>query len=145
VTASNVGSGFLLIVHTKGENPLHDTIVDMVDMDKERATPPSSFTWETVQGFTRSYPSIPGLASSSARVLDTIPIGTMGDARNLHFNFFSINGAWHQRLNLRIVDGRWIQATRVWKDPDQSKNKQMKILYEDVPPNYPKANGKVDW
>jgi hypothetical protein len=141
VLASDVGNAFQLSVFARGESPLHDITVDMVDIDKQRsATLP--WTWNTIRGFTTSYPIVPGIASTSGRMLGQIPIAT-GDSRNLHFNFFSINGVWYETLSLRRVNGTWIQAIQVKKEI--GPNNKTKTIYEEVPANFPKVNGKVDW
>jgi hypothetical protein len=143
VLVSQIGNEFLLNIATKGSSPLHEVGVDMVDVDALRAftATKQTFTWEIIQSFTTHYPTVPFLASSSVHPLSKIPTGP-SDKRNLHFNFFSMNGVWGESINLRLVKGLWIQAINVTKE---IKGNQRKTLYTYVPEEYPKVDGKMDW
>jgi hypothetical protein len=86
VEAIPLGDKFLLAVIAVGPNPLHDVLIDQVDVDvmnAERATP--NFDFDAIQGFTTHYPLIPFLVSSSGRQLAEIPTGS--NKRNLRFSF----------------------------------------------------------
>jgi hypothetical protein len=141
VLASYVGTGFLMIANARGSDPLHEVSVDMVDLDVERTV--KVFTYEAIQGFT-THLRIPFLAPEQMRagqILTTIPLGN-GNARNFHFNFYSMNGTWGESLSLRMVKGQWIEAIKVTKE---WKPNQQKTLYTLIPDDYPRINGKVDW
>jgi hypothetical protein len=142
VIASPVEQSFMLAVSTVGSSPLHDVGVEMIDVDLLRTmTNKPSLTMQELQSFRTVFPSIPSLSSSSGHWVATIPTGGR-DKRNLHFNFFSMNGVWGEDLNLRFVKGQWQQALRVMK---QLKNNKQKMIYSMVPPDYPTVDGKVDW
>jgi hypothetical protein len=96
---------------------------------------------QEIQSFKTVFPTIPSLVSSSGHLLITIPWGGT-DKRNLHFNFFSINGMWGEDLNLRLVKGQWQQALRVMKEIKGNKRKN---IFSYVAPDYPRVDGKVDW
>jgi hypothetical protein len=107
IIASPVGGEFMLNITTRGS--LHEAFVEMVDVDILRTLSTKHFlSFQDIQSFTTSfttsYPAIPFLASSSGRTLNRIPVGG-SDKRNLHFNFFSMNGVWGEDLNLRFVKG----------------------------------------
>jgi hypothetical protein len=140
--ASPVGNQFLLIISTTSPDALRDINAEMTDDDVVRNT--RVFTWDAIQGFTTHFPVVLSLSSSAGWNIGTIPIGT-SEKRKLHFNFFAMNGNWHETLNLRFVAGHWAQAIRVTKDIRGSKSNAQKKLYEWVPPDYPKVEGKVDW
>jgi hypothetical protein len=142
VIATPTGNEFLLNVVTNGSSPLHEVFSDMADLDTLREiTRKPSFTWQDIQNAKTSYPAIPFLASSSARSLGKIPTGA-SDKRNLHFNFFSMNGVWGENLSLRLVKGQWQQAIKVTKE---LKGNRQKTLYNYVSDGYPRIDGKVDW
>jgi hypothetical protein len=141
ILASPVENSFMLIVSTVGSSPLHDVTVEMIDVDVLRPlTSKPSFTLGEMQSIKTVFPTIPSLVSSSGHLLVTIPWGET-DKRNLHFNFFSMNGVWGQDLKLRLVKGQWQQALRVMKE---SKGKREQT-YSYVAPDYPTVDGKVDW
>jgi hypothetical protein len=144
VIASPVGNQFMLTVATQGDNPLHEISVELVDVDLMRAIiagKPSLFP-EDIHRFTAYYPTIPFLASTSARQLTSIPIGG-GDKRDLQITFLSMNGVWSETLKLRLTNGQWAQALRVSKI--KSGKQASKPLYDFVSETYPKTNGKVNW
>jgi len=144
VTASDVGKDFIFIVMAKGKDPLHDLNMEMVDLDMQQLAVKSSPDWETMKANRKGYPIVPGLVSSSGRIIDQVPIGT-GDSRNFAFTFFAINGTWSEVLRLRRVNGVWTQALRVWKERPSSGKPIRTTLYEIVDPRYPKVNGAIDW
>jgi hypothetical protein len=76
--------------------------------------------------------------------IGAIPLGP-SETRKLHFNFFAMNGDWHETLILRMVAGHWTQAVRITKDIRGSKRNAQKTLYEMVPPDYPMVERKIDW
>jgi len=142
ILTSPVENSFMLVISTVGSSPLHDVIVEMVDLDIARTmTNKPTITMQEIQTFKTVFPSIPSLVSSSGHLLTTIPMG--GNAkRSLHFNFFSINGVWGEDLSLRLTKGQWQMALRVMKELKNNKRKQ---IYGYVAPDYPKVNGEVDW
>jgi hypothetical protein len=132
-----------LAIATVGTSPLHDVNIDAVDLDMKNDLMAKNqpLTIDTIQHFTTSYPAIPFLASTSAHWLTRISLSAV-EKRDLHFNFFSMNGVWGETLNLRRVDERWVQAIKVTKE---FKPNHQTTIFLQVAPNYPKVNGKVDW
>lgn len=144
VSALTVGQDeAALAIATVGTSPLHDVNIDAVDLDMERDLMAKNqpLTFDTIQHFTTSYPAIPFLASTSAHWLTKMSLSAV-EKRNLHFTFFSMNGVWGETLNLRRVNGRWVQAIKVTKE---LKPNHQTTIFLQVAPNYPKVNGKVDW
>jgi hypothetical protein len=144
VVAGPVGNDFLLTVNTVGSSPLHDVYVELVDLDMLKSLNATGklLTLDAIQSFTTYYPSIPFLVSSSGHMLGKLPIEAR-DKRDLHFNFFSMNGVWGETLKLRRLNGNgWTEAIKVDK---QLKGNRQKTIYTYVSPDYPKAGGKVDW
>lgn len=137
------GDKFELVAIARGSSPLHDVIVEMTDSDvvNNRIATRIPLTWDAIQEFTQHFPVIPFLASSSGYRLGTIPAGA-GNKRDLGFNFFCMNGTWHETLKLRLINGRWVQAMKVTEDLRANRKK---TLYVAVPEDYPRVNGRVDW
>jgi hypothetical protein len=131
-----------LAVFAKGATPLHEVKVDMVDVDAERKV--KVFSMEAIQSFTTTFPLIPFLESGSGLSLAQIPGLTGVDKRNFAFNFFSLNGSWHENLSLRRVNGAWVQAVQVTREI-KGKGNRRQTLYTIVPDNYPRVNGQPDW
>jgi hypothetical protein len=146
VEAVPVGDRFLLSAIAVGPNPLREVMIDQVDLDLERdALEKRSLTYDVIHSFTTSYPSIPFLVSTSGHQLNELPFGS-GDERNFHFNFFTTSGVWGETLNLRRVNGIWIQAFRVTKQvPAAHHQTRDVVLHTNIPSNYPKINGQTDW
>jgi hypothetical protein len=146
VIASPIGSEFLLVLATRGANPLHGVSTEMVDQDAMISmfrNNPKGVSFETIQSQTTYFPMQLFTEPSTSRTIGKITIGA-GEARNLHFNFFSMNGMWGENLKLRKVNGAWIQALRVTKEIKGTGGKQ-KTVFEMVPKEYPRVNGKMDW
>jgi hypothetical protein len=63
---------------------------------------------------------------------------------NIFFN--ARNGFWTQELRLRLVDGKWLSATRVTRMEVGNKRKNPKALYEKIDKDFPRTSkGEVDW
>jgi hypothetical protein len=55
----------------------------------------------------------------------------------------ALNGHWSQKISVRAVEGRWLQATQVMRwSPNAT---QGETLYMDVSPEFPMKNGEPDW
>jgi hypothetical protein len=142
VGMSFVGPKFLWVINTVGDSPLHDVVVEQVDVDMSRAAVTNgTLTFEQYQAFTVDYPTIPSLSSKSGRMLAQIPIGDR-EERNFQFTFFAMNGVWGERMNLRRLNGQWLQAIKVSKEVSPN---HVKILYTNIPKEYPMPNGNMDW
>ncbi len=146
VIASPADTGeFWLYATAMGSSPLHGIFAEMVDGDVAKTFfSKGSLSFQDIRNFTTYFPPLPFLAASSMHsslFLGKIPMGA-GVARNLHFNFTSMNGVWNQDLSLRRVNGRWLQASRVRRE---LKGGHLKTIYTSVPDDFPKVNGNVDW
>jgi len=148
----------ILIITTVGRSPLHDVMVERIDTDVMRKIlqpgQPMSSPLD-VNKFTYSYPTVPFLSSTSGRTIDKISLGE-GGRRNLHFNFFSMNGVWYEDLEFARVNGIWVQAIRVTRDvvpygiggygkTPYGGTSGQNVTYPWVDPLFPKVNGHVDW
>jgi hypothetical protein len=139
ILAGFYGTNFNMVAIAKGESPLHDVLIEMVDLDIERKT--KLFTPEAIRGFTTSFPAVPFLVPTSNRTILELPQGTRHE-RNFHFNFYSMNGVWGETLSLRLMNDHWAQAIRVQREEASGKPN---IIFEQASNDYPKVNGKIDW
>jgi hypothetical protein len=143
-TPTDIGE-FRFYASVVGSSPLHNIFTEMVDRDVAKTFfAQKTLSFNDIPRFTTYFPELPFLSVStaqggpSARLVGAVPIGS-GERRNLSFNFSAINGMWHQDLILQHVNGQWLQASRV-KDIDG-----VHIRRTDVPDNFPRVNGQVDW
>jgi hypothetical protein len=114
--------------------------VEMRDLDVVSRL--KTLSVDDIRKVTTYFPPIPFVASSSSVLLGTLSI--KGEtAKNLHFSFFSMNATWSETLNLRKVNEEWVEAIKITKENTRT-GKEL-IVFTEVPPNYPKVNGKVDW
>jgi hypothetical protein len=71
-------------------------------------------------------------------------VGKMEASFNIFFN--ARNGFWTQQLKLRLVDGKWLTATRVTREEIGSKRKNPHKLYEKIDKDFPRnSKGEVGW
>ena len=118
-----------LQVVTHGSSPLHNVDIRRVETNGRH---------EIVYF---AYPNVPFLVQPIRQDLGTISLRGM-DERRLLFDFFGMNGMWHEVLEWKKVDGKWTQALTV------SKNKAdgtLKPIYDHIDPSFPKVKGKPDW
>jgi hypothetical protein len=148
VTASPIENEFVLFVTAKGNSPLHEVTTDMVDVDAMKAVTAGKheITFEEIQSFTQTLPMLPFLSSTGGRILTRIPVGAR-TKRNLHFNFFSLNGLWSVILKLEFINGQWAQAEKVTKESEPIHGKRTtRVLYTFSTPTFPKdKGGRIDW
>lgn len=125
----------------KGKFPLHDIEVQMVDSDlmaklfpNSKWTPLTADSESKMNKVITRYPTVPFLASSAGRALDQISLTGRTD-RRLVFNFYAMNGVWSQALELRLVNGKWMQAFTVARGVKVNKSGQ--LLYKYIEPGLP--------
>ena len=118
------GPYFLITVTSHGKYPLrevHATIIDrerLAQALKEHAQhPEGDFLKATRAGdtpFQMPYlrPQSPEAPSGDVKALGTYPI-PLEDAKDLTIAFSSLNGYWNEKLHLRRINGRWVQALSV--------------------------------
>jgi hypothetical protein len=138
---------FVLTVMLKGANPLHNIDVQMVDGDIERKMLSSNHAESALDNYeaiTTHYPTIAFLGTVGPRMIGRIPVGDSAK-RDFHFVFFSMNGVWLEDLDLRKVNGIWLNAIRVRKEVQVGHKMDYKSLYIEIPKNYPKTNGEMEW
>lgn len=150
--ASPVGNDAWIAIATVGKSPLHEVLVERVDIDLQRKTikPRQPLTDEQIRSWMHDYPAIPFLASTSGYTLDKLSLGD-GDEREFSFTFSSMNGVWQENLKFRRVKGNWVQAIKVTRPVvgygigGFGVSLKQKVLYPFIDPNYPRVNGQVDW
>lgn len=128
------GTGHLLFAH-QGENPLYDVTARMIDLDRFEETKGSrrienlAYT-ETVVSLGTLVPDHG--AMHGALNLDGFP------QRGYNIFFSARNGAFHESLRLRKVDGVWLQALKVIRGN--------RTIFEQIDDHYPRnETGGIDW
>ena len=128
-------------LNAKGKFPLHDIEVQMVDSDlmaklfpNSKWTPLTADSESKMNQVITRYPTVPFLASSAGRALDQISLTGLVD-RHLVFHFYAMNGVWSQKLELRLVNGKWIEALAVVREAKVGKSGQ--LLYKYIEPGFP--------
>jgi hypothetical protein len=104
------------------------------------------------------HPSMQEFMAADANVLlGDIPVHTalprMGllelagkTERSFNIFFNARNGFWTQELRFRMIDGKWLTATRVTRVEVGSKRKTPERLFERIDKGYPlNSKGEVDW
>lgn len=66
--------------------------------------------------------------------------------RNFNIFFNARNGFWTEELRLKVVDGKWLSASRVTRLEIGSKKKTPDKIFERIDKGFPlNAKGEVDW
>jgi len=132
-------------IWTKGEYPLHDVWMRLVDVPKfkesmAKAKPPLSFIQALTMG-------------SSIVTLGNLPVGGERPIWEIKFDdktdkfylveFGAMNGHWREIYHLKLIDGRWREAIKVSDVLPHGIFGKLRFLKVD--PQYPKVNGQVDW
>jgi hypothetical protein len=132
-------------VHS-GDYPLADVSARIVDMQK----------WNQMVA-NNPHPSMQEFLSSDINIqlgnlpvhtaLPRAPIQLAGQTQSSFNIFYSArNGFWTQELRLRLIDGKWLTATRVTRMEIGTKDKTPKKLFGRIDKGFPRnSNGEVDW
>jgi hypothetical protein len=75
-------------------------------------------------------------------MLGTYPFFTK-DTVTLYIAFSSLNGSWNERLHLRLINGKWVQALSVIGPTATSIEHPFEYFDPDFPDG--KGIGKRDW
>lgn len=145
---------FLIAITSHGKYPLRDIHVTMMDEERrlqamqEFNKHPEGDWIKAIQGgdtyFQIPYlrPQGPEAPSGDVEILGGYPFGSK-DTNDLTIAFSSLNGHWNERLHLRRIGGKWVQALSVIGPT--AKSVQHPFEYFD--PGYPDGEGiaKRDW
>jgi hypothetical protein len=122
---------FLVLIHKRGEFPLYDVNVRIVDLNSK----PLGLGTQWVLG---NYPR--GTADCTA---EQILLPRNGDEASFSFFFNARNGAWYENLRLTLVNGNWKRALQVYAPLTSGKRKD---LYKHIDEGFPtEADGSVKW
>ena len=131
----NAGLIYPFLVQS-GVNPLHDVkikivtlFVDQQGLDQTLGLPPRD------------------IAVGERNQLLEYPIHTTAQQRIDYMIYYdALNGHWFQQESLRLVDGKWLEATRVGRPDDPGgRTEGSKTLFQESDPGFPVVNGKLDW
>ena len=137
--------GLVFAIH-QGEHNLYDVEARIVDLDK----------WDQLEGnltFTKvdqteTNISIGNLVSHywpDYRKLCRITFDN-GNTRRFNIFFSARNGFWRQSLRFKKIHGKWVYATKVYRDEKVEGKVEGKVIYEKVDDEFPRtAEGNVEW
>ncbi|HXX44879.1 MAG TPA: hypothetical protein VEJ38_09125 [Candidatus Acidoferrales bacterium] len=144
IDLGNVGdAGGIITAVQQGEFPLHDTDVRIVDVDKWNKLP-QPLNMEEI-GSAETDLKIGELSPTSAKMLGNYRF-TSGESHSFNIFFSATNGFWTEFLRVRRVDGKWLQAIKVFRPENlgNGRTKNIQLLVK-VDPKFPRTKGKVDW
>ncbi len=118
-----------------GVNPLHDVKIKIVTLFVDQ------------QGIFRTLELRPrDIAVGERNQLLEYPIQTTGQRIDYVIYYDALNGHWTQQDSLRLVDGKWFEATKVSRPDDPGgRTRGATTLFEQIDPGFPVVNGKPDW
>jgi cell division protein FtsL len=124
-------SPFVVLIHKRGEFPLYDVTVRIVDLNSK----PLGLGTQWALG---NYPR--GTAEYTAEQLS---LPRHGEEASFSFFFIARNGAWYENLRLTLVNGNWKSALQVYAPLASGKRKD---LYKHIDDGFPtEADGSVKW
>jgi hypothetical protein len=144
--APDNSSMMLMAVH-RGRYPLRDVRVRMVDQIKSHKLYEAHGPSESALSAAETNIAIGDLATGHAESLGWKDLKG-AEKFNFLLQFSALNGSWYEVIRLRLVNGEWRQAMKVFRDVVVQKDKpaQEKVLFEPSPSSeYPLVDGKVDW
>ena len=139
------GSSAVLALDHKGEFPLYDVTAEIVDHDKmtELGTGRDKITW-TELASARTIINLGNVPPGQSRVLTPDWDFGPGESKSFGVFFAARNGTITQQVELVRVDGEWVSATRVSRDPAHGEEREELLVK--IHPEFPRnAEGQVDW
>ena len=131
-------TGILTLVN-KGDQPMYDVSVDMVDVEQGL---PQDLTLESWLE-TRKQIRAGNLPGGHALLVGRYEL-PQGDRLRLRLFVSARNGSTTQTLRLRKVNGEWRLATRVTRRSSDGRN--LNTIFEKIDDEYPRSsNGEIDW
>lgn len=129
----------LLLVSHRGEYPLYDVSIRIVDLKKfDRKS--GDWTLEKAAG-TETYLKVGNLSPGQDRIWGKWQLPET-DQQDYNVFLSARNGFVTQFIRLRRVNGRWKIATKVFRD----FGKQQKVIFEDIGAEFPRdEKGKEQW
>lgn len=119
----------------EGNHTLYGVIARFVDLKKFKENP----SFQTAQ---ENIIQIGDMPPHTAKQLHPIPFS---DSEKQDFNiyFSARNGFWSQEVRLRLVNGKWLTATRMIQGGiDPKTNKPFELISPGFPRN---KSGEIDW
>ncbi len=125
-------------VNHQGQYPLYDVTIRISDLDKLEALK-GDLTLEKIAQ-TETYLKVGNLGPGQGRFMG---MWELADTDQKRYNIFisARNGFFTQLLRFRRVKGRWVRATKVYRESEEEK-----VLLEKIQPEFPRdESGQVQW
>jgi hypothetical protein len=136
----------IIVALQRGKYPLHDVTVRMTDLDKaSKLYAAQPLTLDSFYAADTNF-QVGDMAVSASKILDT-HFKVSGDKLSFNVFFSGLHGFWTQMLRLRLVNGGWVQATKVTRSMTGKNGKPYeKFVFQRIDKTFPRsAHGDVEW